>query len=160
MLSLLASQNTSRRVSGRRASGTIAVQLYHRRELLAQAGWEVKEAELRADLTAAAARIVEHETAAAAAAEQLTAALAAADTARTDAGSHAASAAELQSRCDELSSEVAELQGKAAKEAEACAALQSAVERHAAEAAAERTQRDYVEKKVRSPACNTALTPT
>ncbi len=119
------------------------------RVLLAQAGWEAREAELRAELEAASLRIVEQETAVAASALQLAAVNEAADAARKDADTHAASAAELRSRCAELSSQVADLTAEVAAKAEASAALEAAVERLEAAAAAERTRADQLEAQVR-----------
>ena len=101
-----------------------------------QAGWAATEAELRAKLEMATVRVAGHE--------------AAADAARKDADAHAALAAELQGRCSELGSQVAELRKEAAAQSEAFARLEAATERLEAELAAERTRAEQLDAQVGS----------
>ena len=115
---------------------------------LVQAGWDAKEAQLQTNLGAALSRIAGHEAAAAAAGHERTIAQQAADAASKDINTHAASAAELQSWCNELSSQVSDLTKAAAAKAKAYAELQAVVERLTGEAAAERRRAEQLEMQV------------
>ena len=95
--------------------------------LLVQAGWGAKEAQLQAELQAA---------------------VAAADAARAEDGTNTASAAELRSRCSELSLQLSDLMSDTVAKAEECAQLQAAVERLAAKVAGERTRAEQLEAQV------------